>query len=132
MSPNEIKVGAAEYQCQSIYLHCRYGWPGCLWLRCYQRIGVSKVAAATLLALWLSGLRVGVDARVPHLVLVLDDTASMAARGSGGERTAAESARREVGELVDDLPYDGVATVIRTGWRPGVLQLPRPLGHFSR
>ena len=47
---------------------------------------ILECLAATLLALLLAGPRIGEANRVPHLVVVLDDSASMSARRVDGTR----------------------------------------------
>lgn len=83
-----------------------------------------ELLAVALLALWLSGLRIGMAAAAPHLVIVLDDTGSMSAAGIDG-RSAADSARTVAARLAAELPRDGVATLVRSGARPEVLCGPR-------
>jgi len=86
-----------------------------------------ELAAALLLSLLIAGLNFDADRRLPHLVLVLDDSASMGAVAEG--RSAADRARDFAGERLAALPGGGVATVVLTGARPAVVAGPRaPLG----
>jgi hypothetical protein len=82
-----------------------------------------ELLAGLLLALWLGGLFFGDRAGPEHLVIVLDDSASMAARGDDG--VTSDRVREWVREALDDLPYDGVATLVVTGPRPEILAGPR-------
>ncbi len=82
-----------------------------LWLECL---------AAALAALWLAGPSFGGRA-ARHVVIVLDDSASMSARGTR-ERAAAA-----VLERADDLASDDRITLLRTGPRVEVLLGPRAL-----
>jgi hypothetical protein len=84
-----------------------------------------ELALAVAIGLWLGGLRLGVAAPVPHLVLVLDDSASMAGRGAGGAAAAVEGARAAARSRLGALPADGLATLIRSGSRPALLAGPR-------
>ena len=78
-----------------------------LWLECL---------AAVVLALWLAGLSFG-GAPARHLVVVLDDSASMAAGGRA--RATAELQQR-----LDALGAGDRATLLRTGARPELLAGP--------
>lgn len=83
-----------------------------------------EVLAAVLVALWLAGPRFGLADRVPHLVVVLDDSASM---GAGRGETARDRAVAVVREQLDELSSDALVTVIASGPRPEVLLGPRAL-----
>ena len=85
-----------------------------------------ELAAATVLGLWLAGFSVGLSEQPLHVVFVVDDSASMAARGEDG-RSAADRARDAVMSVVEEMPVDALATVIRTGPRPEILAGPRTL-----
>jgi hypothetical protein len=80
-----------------------------LWLECL---------AATLAALWLAGMTFG--GLLPrHLIVVLDDSASMAARQAHQRAEAALLA------LGDDLGADDRVTVVRTGRPAAIVVGPR-------
>lgn len=79
-----------------------------LWLECL---------AAALAALWLAGLTFG-DLLPRHVIVVLDDSASMAARQT---HRKAEQALRAI---VEDLGADDRVSVIRTG-KPAAIVLGR-------
>jgi len=82
-----------------------------------------EVVAATVLALILAQPRLGAAGRVPHLVVVLDDSASMgAARGAG--KTVADAAATDVERRVAELGGRTVVTVVTTGRRPALLAGP--------
>lgn len=76
-----------------------------------------ELLAALLLALWLGGLSFG-GSEAQHVVLVLDDSASMQA--GGRERAAVELQRR-----LADLGSADFVSVLRTSERPEVLAGPR-------
>ncbi len=86
--------------------------------------------AALLLALAIAGLTFGAESRLPHLVLVLDDSASMGA-AHGGSSTV-ERAREAAMERLEALPSGATATVILTGPRPAVAAGPRAPLPFAR
>lgn len=83
-----------------------------------------ELAAATALALWLAGPRWFAFGAAPQVVVVLDDSASMGARGHDGV-TFAERARRVAAQEVQRAGTDAEVTVIATGTRPTVLLGPR-------
>ncbi|MBK8978805.1 MAG: VWA domain-containing protein [Planctomycetes bacterium] len=85
-----------------------------------------ELLAAIAAALWLAGLQLGIPDAGRHLVLVLDDSASMQARHEDGQR-AVELARRAARTAVDALSRDASVTVIRTGARPTVVLGPGAL-----
>lgn len=82
-----------------------------------------ELLAALAVSLWLGGFHVGVAASARHLVVVLDDSASMAARTPDG--SVADAARTRIATLLDDLAGDDAVTVVATGVRPTVLAGPR-------
>jgi hypothetical protein len=82
-----------------------------------------EVLAATLLALVLAQPRFGGAARVEHLVAVLDDSASMAAKLPEG-RTVRDAAIEEIERRMDSLGRRAVVTVVTTGRRPALLAGP--------
>ena len=68
-----------------------------------------EILAATLLALILAQPRIGAAGRVPHLVVVLDDSASMgASRGDG--KSVRDAAVAEVERRVSELGRRTVVT----------------------
>lgn len=82
-----------------------------------------EALAATLLALVLAQPRLGGAGRVEHLVVVLDDSASMAAkRAEGG--TVRDAAVAEIGNRIAALGRRAVLTVVTTGRRPALLAGP--------
>ena len=82
-----------------------------------------ELAAAALLALLVAGPRLS-DASPPaHLVVVLDDTASMGAHGVG--RSAWDAAREFVEARVRALDADGVVTLLATARPPQAIAGPR-------
>ncbi|MEZ5964142.1 MAG: BatA domain-containing protein [Planctomycetota bacterium] len=83
-----------------------------------------ELAAAAALALWLAGPRLFAFGEPTHLVVVLDDSASMAARGRDGA-TFAERARRAVRAAATAAGRDAVVTLVRSGPRPTVWLGPR-------
>jgi hypothetical protein len=76
-----------------------------------------ELLAALLLALWLGGLSFGGTA-AQHVVVVLDDSASMQA---GGHARAQQELRTRLGRLGSG----DFVSVLRTGERPEVLAGPR-------
>jgi len=82
-----------------------------------------ELIAATALALWLGGFYVGAPEAEQHLVVVLDDSASMQATGPLGDTR--EQAQGFVEGAIRALPSSAEVTVIRTGVRPEVIAGPR-------
>lgn len=80
-----------------------------------------ELLAALLLGLWLGGLSFG-GARSRHVVVVLDDSASMAA---GGRDLALAALRQRLSALGGG----DFVSVLRTGPRPDVLAGPKALPH---
>ena len=80
-----------------------------------------ELLAALLLGLWLGGLSFG-GARSRHVVVVLDDSASMAA---GGRDRALAAVRQRLSALGGG----DFVSVLRTGPRPEVLAGPKALPH---
>ena len=78
-----------------------------------------EILAALLIALWLGGLSIGAAERVVHVVVVLDDSASMGAAGAPG-RT-----RKALDDLLSELPRNTLGTLITTGARPEIVAGPR-------
>lgn len=82
---------------------------------------VAELLAAALLAFALAGPRPG-STRSEHLVVVLDGSASMAARA--GDETARVKAVREIERRLDALGADGRVSLVVSGPRPSVLVGP--------
>lgn len=80
-----------------------------------------ELIAAAALAFALAGPRPG-STRTEHLVVVLDGSASMAARFEG--RTVRERAVEEVERRLDELGADGRVSLIVSGERPALLAGP--------
>lgn len=84
---------------------------------------IFELFAALLLSLVLADPRWGQLGKVAHLVVVLDNSASMSARPPG-ERPFRESAIVELERRVGQLPRGSVVTLLRTGRRPEMLAGP--------
>lgn len=87
---------------------------------------ILECLAALLLALLLAGPRIGEANRVPHLVVVLDDSASMSARrvDGGVETTARDAAIRELSRRVELAGRGSVLSIVTSGVRPALLVGP--------
>lgn len=84
-----------------------------------------ELLAALLLSLVLSEPRIGQLDRVSHLVVVLDNSASMSAAPAGEpENSFRERAVAALEKRFADLPRGSVLTVIATGRRPVMLAGP--------
>ncbi len=81
-----------------------------------------ELAAAAVLALWLGALDLGCSARAVHVVAVLDDSASMGARGPAG--SFADRARRVVESALDGAGSAATATLVVSGPRPEIVAGP--------
>lgn len=79
--------------------------------------------AALALSLMLAGARCGPAADVDHLIVLLDDSASMAARNSRGE-SARDRAVRDISGVFDGLARTARVTLVRSGDRPAVIAGP--------
>jgi Ca-activated chloride channel homolog len=79
--------------------------------------------AALALALILAGARLSSAGVSPHLVVLLDDSASMAAANSRGESARSRGVRRVLDEI-DRLGNRGLVTIVQSGVRPSVLAGP--------
>lgn len=77
-----------------------------------------ELLGVLLLAMWLAGLSIG-GWQSRHVVLVLDDSASMTAGGTLAR------ARARAGAQLDELGGADFLTVLRTGARPALLLGPR-------
>jgi len=84
---------------------------------------ILECLAALALALMLAGARLSSDAVSRHLVVMLDDSASMSAVDARGESARDRAERRVVAE-VDRLGKGGRVTLVRSGERPSVLLGP--------
>lgn len=84
-----------------------------------------ELTAALLLGLALGGPQACGSVEAQHLVVVLDSTASMAARPAGpGTESLAERALVALTERIGELPGDSRVTVIASGSRPRLLAGP--------
>lgn len=84
-----------------------------------------EVAAAALLALAFAGLKLPGSGEAAHLVAVLDESASMDARGGENEgESAADRARAVVRERIASLPRGSRVTLVASGSRPRLLAGP--------
>lgn len=84
---------------------------------------VCEILAAILLALLLAGPRGCVGSNGEHLVVALDGSASMEARGSDG-RSAREDAADLVAARIRDLPRGSRVTLVASGPRPRTIAGP--------
>lgn len=91
---------------------------------------LAELAAAVALAGLASGARCSGASDPPHLVVVLDDSASMGAVGPGG--SVAARARALVQGRLDDLPREGTVTVVRSGRQPEIVAGPRVPARAAR
>jgi hypothetical protein len=87
--------------------------------------------AALALSLMLAGARCAPAGDVEHLVVLLDDSASMSARNGNGE-PARDRAAREVTAQVDGMSRTARVTLVRSGERPAVLAGPATSGPGAR
>ncbi len=84
---------------------------------------ILECIAALALALILAGARISSADTSPHLVVLLDDSASMAAVNGRGESTRDRAVRRVIEEL-DRLGNRARVTFVKSGERPSVLLGP--------
>lgn len=84
---------------------------------------ILECLAALALALILAGARLSSSSVTEHLVVLLDDSASMAAVNAAGE-SARDRAARRILEEVDRIGLRGLVTFVRSGERPAVLAGP--------
>ncbi len=84
---------------------------------------ICELLAALLLSLVLADPRWGLLGKVVHLVAVLDNSASMAARPPG-DKPFRDAAVAELEQRVSALPRGSVITLLRTGRRPEMLAGP--------
>lgn len=87
--------------------------------------------AALAFALIIAGARIAPAAVSQHLVVLLDDSASMAAVDASGESTRDRAVRRVLAEI-DRLPSGGRVTLIQSGDRPAILSGPATLPQEAR
>ncbi len=82
-----------------------------------------ELLAAVLFGLLLSGFHVGAAKAGVHLVVVLDDSASMGAADASG--AVRDDALAYLERRLDALDEDARVTLVRTGRRPSLLAGPR-------
>ena len=86
---------------------------------------ICELLAALILSLVLSDPRWGDVGKVVHLVVVLDNSASMSSRPPGlDEKSFRDAAVIELDRRVQRLPRGSVITLLRTGRRPEMLAGP--------
>lgn len=86
---------------------------------------ICELLAALLLSLVLADPRWGEMGRVAHLVVVLDNSASMSAKPPGQDaKSFRDAAVDELERRVQRLPHGSVVTLLRTGRRPEMLAGP--------
>jgi hypothetical protein len=84
---------------------------------------ILELLAAAVLSLVLAQPRLAESRQVEHLIVVLDNSASMQARPSG-KKSFRDAAVDEIGNRFQKLPTGSVATLIVTGRRPELLAGP--------
>lgn len=84
---------------------------------------ILECLAALALALILAGASISSAGVRPHLVVLLDDSASMAAVNGRGESARSRGVRRVLDEI-DRLGSRGLVTIVQSGVRPSVLAGP--------
>jgi hypothetical protein len=87
--------------------------------------------AALALSLILAGARLSTAAEARHLVVLLDDSASMAARNARGESARDRGVRRVLAEI-DRLAATGRVSLVLSGERPAVIAGPSVLPAAAR
>jgi hypothetical protein len=87
--------------------------------------------AALALSLILAGARLSSAAVSPHLVVLLDDTASMSATNARGERPRDRGVARVLREI-ESLGPEGRITLVQSGERPSLLAGPAALAAEGR
>jgi VWA domain-containing protein/aerotolerance regulator-like protein len=87
--------------------------------------------AALALALILAGARISPGSVSQHLVVLLDDSASMAAANTGGESARDRAVGRVLAEI-NRLPSAARVTLIQSGERPSILSGPAALALEAR
>ncbi len=97
-----------------------------------------ELLAALLVSLWLSGFSVGLSDHRSHVIVVLDDSASMQATAAvaGGEQatgkrvSGADLVRQRLADLVAQAPSGSRCTLMLSGRRARVLLGPRAPIHL--
>jgi len=92
---------------------------------------ILECLAALALALILAGARLSPASVSEHLVVLLDDSASMAAVNGAGESTRDRAVRRVIAEM-DRLGAGARITIVQSGIRPSVLSGPAALDVEAR
>jgi hypothetical protein len=92
---------------------------------------ILECLAALALALILAGARLSSSGVSSHLVVLLDDSASMAAVNARGESARDRAVRRVLAEL-DRLGNRALVTLVESGDRPSVLAGPAALAVDAR
>jgi hypothetical protein len=92
---------------------------------------ILECLAALAFALILAGARVSSTGVSQHLVVLLDDSASMAAVNARGESARDRAVRRVLGD-VDRLGAGARITLVQSGERPSVLSGPAALAVEAR
>jgi len=92
---------------------------------------ILECLAALALALIIAGARIRPAGNSDHLVVLLDDSASMAAVDEGGESSRDRAVRRILAEM-ERLGSAGRVTLVRSGERPAVLLGPASLALEAR
>jgi Aerotolerance regulator N-terminal len=82
-----------------------------------------ELLAALLLTLVVSRPRFDATAKAEHLVVILDDSASMSSRPEGGV-SFRDAAVEAIESRLAELPAGSVVTLLRTGRRPAMLAGP--------
>ena len=82
-----------------------------------------ELLAALALALIIAGAQLSSSAETAHLVVLLDDSASMSAAAPDGERVRDRAVRRAL-DAVERIGPRGRITIVRSGERPAVLVGP--------
>lgn len=94
---------------------------------------ICELLAALVLSLVLADPRWGQLGRVAHLVVVLDNSASMSAHGtSQDDKPFRDLAVLELERRVQRLPHGSVVTLLRTGRRPEMLAGPAVLWNEAK
>ena len=92
---------------------------------------IFECLAALALALILAGARISSTGVSPHLVVLLDDSASMGAINGRGESARDRAVGRVLGEI-ERLGARGRVTIVQSGDRPSVLSGPAALAADAR
>src|SRR5918995_5780823 len=92
---------------------------------------ILECLAALALALILAGARLSSTGVSQHLVVLLDDSASMAAVNASGDSARDRAVRRVLGEI-DRLGAEARITLVQSGDRPSVLAGPAAFAAEAR